>query len=300
MYGLLFNFGIMKIPSNRVSSVIKYFREQLHGLYEKEEIENFIYYCFNEYMSFSRADLLSRTNDTMSESMLLKFNFAVKDLRKNKPVQYILESAWFYGLKLKVDERVLIPRQETEELVDLIIKENKNDTLSILDFGTGSGCIAIALKKHLPLADVMALDVSEGALALAAENAKANGAEVKFFKGDILDHSSIALESRLDIIVSNPPYVLASEKASMHGNVLEHEPHLALFVNDTDPLIFYRKIMEFSKSNLKPGGKLYFEINEQQGRAMEALAAAEGMTDIKVIKDINGKDRIMYARLADN
>lgn len=285
----------MKIPSNRVSSVVKYFREQLEGLYEKEEIESFIFYCFNEYMNFSRADLLSRTNDTMSESMMLKFNFAVKDLKKQKPVQYILESAWFYGLKLKVDERVLVPRQETEELVDLIIKENKEIKGSILDIGTGSGCIAISLKKNLPSANVIALDVSEGALEIARENARINGANISFIQGDILNHSSFSLDEKLDIIVSNPPYVLASEKETMHANVLEYEPHLALFVNENDPLIFYRKIIEFAKHNLKPQGKLYFEINEQQGRAMEELASGEGMIDVRVIKDINGKDRMMYA-----
>ena len=169
--------------------------------------------------------------------------------------------------------------------------------LSILDIGTGSGCIPIALKKQLPWAEVHAMDVSERALDIARENAAANEAEIHFIHGDILDPSAFQVEGKLDIIVSNPPYVLQSEKESMHRNVVEHEPHLALFVSDNDPLLFYRRIIDIAKQKLKPGGKLYFEINERMGDKVCELAFAEGMKNVTLIKDINGKDRMMHAEL---
>lgn len=292
----------MKIPSNRVSSVINYYREQLNGLYDKEEIENFIWYSFEAFMGFSRTDLLMRSNDTMSESMLLKFNFAVKDLKRYRPIQYILGYTVFYGLKIRVDERVLIPRQETEELVHLIIKnqearrKGQDERMRILDIGTGSGCIAIALKKNLPWAEVNAMDVSEGALELAKGNAMTNDADIAFIYADILDPAVEAELPRYDVIVSNPPYVLHSEKNTMHPNVLEHEPHLALFVNDNDPLLFYRAIMNIASVKLERGGELYFEINEQQGDSLIKLAYEMGFLKTELVKDINGKNRILYVK----
>lgn len=296
----------MKIPSNRVSSVVKFFRERLSGLYEKEEIENFIYYAFNEYMSFSRTDLMTRADETMSESMLLKFNFAVKDLEKHKPIQYILGVTEFYRLRLKVDERVLIPRQETEELVDMIIKENEftdtnnqhpGETFTILDIGTGSGCIPIALKKNMPWAEVSAVDVSEGALELARENAAMNNVEIDLIHADVLADGTKDKLKTYNIIVSNPPYVLHSEKNEMHSNVLDHEPHLALFVNDNDPLLFYRVIMDIGKVKLKKNGKIYFEINEKQGDALKKLAEGKGFSEVRSARDLNGKDRIITMQL---
>ena len=299
----------MKIPSNRVSSVIKYYREQLSGIYDKEEIENFILYSFEAFMGFNRTDLVMRANETMSESMLLKFNFAVKDLKKRKPIQYILGYTIFYGLKIKVDERVLIPRQETEELVSLVIKDqeariktqesvpgSQDNGIRILDIGTGSGCIPIALKKNLPSAQVDALDVSQGALELAKENAIANDAAVRFIHTDILDPAAAGKVGKYNVIVSNPPYVLHSEKETMHANVLENEPHLALFVNDEDPLLFYRVIMSLAKTNLDPAGELYFEINEQQGDALLKLAGEMGFSKVQLVKDINSKNRILYVK----
>jgi release factor glutamine methyltransferase len=297
----------MKIPSNRVSSVIKYFREQLSGQYEKEEIENFIFYSFEAFMGFNRADLVARANDTMSESMLLKFNFAVKDLMRNKPIQYILGYTVFYGLKIKVDERVLIPRQETEELVHLIIKDqgarirrqeagSGESRFRILDIGTGSGCISIALKKSLSAAEVHALDVSGYALELAKENAVLNGTGISFINADILDPKAGAMLGRYNLIVSNPPYVLHSEKEAMQPNVVGHEPHLALFVNDEDPLLFYRAIMRIGRTNLEPGGELYFEINERKGDELLELSNEMGYSKAELVKDINGKNRILYVK----
>lgn len=297
----------MKIPSNRVSSVVKYFREQLAGLYAKEEIENFIFFSFNSFMGFSRVDIVSRANETMSESILLRFNFAVKDLKKYKPIQYILGETEFYGQKLKVDERALIPRPETEELVHLIITHcsdrmypvasNGNKSFSIIDIGTGSGCIPIALKKNIPRADVSAIDVSEEALSLAKENAELNGVAINFIKADILDPATVSQLGTYDIIVSNPPYVLHSEKNDMQPNVLEYEPHLALFVNDDDPLLFYRAIMDVAAKKLKPGGKIYFEINERQAEALKRLAELRGFEKISVVKDMSGRQRIIHMQL---
>ena len=288
----------MKIPSNRVSSVIKYYRDQLGGMYEKEEIENFIFYSFEAFMGFNRTELVMKTDETMSESMLLKFSFAVKDLKRHKPIQYILGYTIFYGLKIKVDERVLIPRQETEELVDLIIKDHTpgGKSLKILDIGTGSGCIPVALKKNLPSAEVHALDISQDALELAKENASDNDAEVSFINADILDPATALQLAQYDVIVSNPPYVLHSEKETMQRNVLDHEPHLALFVNDNDPLLFYRVIMNTGRTCLLPGGEIYFEINEQQGGPLAELAMATGFSKAELVKDINGKNRILYVK----
>lgn len=292
----------MKIPSNHVSSVINYYRDQLRGLYDEEEIGNFILYSFEAFMGFTRTDLVMRGNETMSESMLLKFNFAVKDLKRFKPIQYILGYTVFYGLKIKVDERVLIPRQETEELVHLIIKNQKArarsqaSTSRILDIGTGSGCIPIALKRNLVPAEVHALDVSQEALELAKENAMANDADVHFMHADILDPAASKTLERYDVIVSNPPYVLHSEKSAMHANVLEYEPHLALFVNDNDPLLFYRTIMSIAKEKLNPGGELYFEINEQQGDALLKLCNEMDFSSAELVKDISGKNRILYVK----
>jgi release factor glutamine methyltransferase len=297
------NFTPMKIPSNRIGSVIKYFREQLSDLYSSEEVENFIAYAFEEYMGYKRAELVTRANETMSESMLLKFNFVVKDLKKQKPIQYILGNTYFCGMELKVDERVLIPRQETEELVDIIVKsqgpgiKSQDKDLRILDIGTGSGCIALALKKLLPHAEVHALDVSNEALALAEENAKANNLEITFVHGNVLEPETLQLPGTYDIIVSNPPYVLNSEKASMQPNVLQYEPHLALFVNDNDPLLFYRVILDLAKRKLNAGGSLYFEINEEQGNALVRLAEEKGMKNVTLKKDINGKDRMLSAEI---
>jgi release factor glutamine methyltransferase len=304
----------MKIPSNRVSSVIKYYRDQLSELYSREEIENFIFFSFSEYMDFSRTDLLSRKEETMSESMLLKFNFAVKALKQHKPIQYILGSTEFYGLKIKVDERVLIPRPETEELVHVILQDEErrhksqesrqesqdaglNTATKILDIGTGSGCIAIALSRNITGARVSAMDVSEGALELAKENAKDNNADVEFIHADVLKDETAGRLGTYHIIVSNPPYVLGAEKGSMHPNVLDNEPHLALFVNDNDPLLFYRRIMELGKQRLEKNGMIYFEINEQQGEALKRLAHDKGYSDIVLQKDLSGKDRILSIKL---
>jgi release factor glutamine methyltransferase len=296
----------MKIPSNKVSAIVAYFHNELREWYPKEEIESFIFLCFEQYLAFTRTDLVLKMNDTMNESDLLKFSFAVKALKAHVPVQYVLGNAYFYGLAFKVTNAVLIPRPETEELVQLIIKDcllqakqtGHPATPRILDIGTGSGCIAIALKANLPHADVHALDVSEKALEVARYNAEYLKAVINFIQADILTTAVYnSIPEPFDIIVSNPPYVKVSEKAEMHKNVLEHEPHLALFVADEDALLFYKAITAFAQVKLKQNGKLFFEINEALGEQVKHHLLTHNFTDVEIIKDINGKHRMVTALL---
>src|SRR5688572_8583660 len=232
----------------------------------------------------------------MSESELLKFNFCVKDLKAHKPIQYILGSTEFYGCRIKVNESVLIPRPETEELVDWIKTGLKGrEPKTILDIGTGSGCIAIALKKIFPQSRVTAMDISEKALEVAAENAQRNNARIDFVLRDILSSPSSA--PPFDLIVSNPPYITLSEKAAMNKNVVEYEPHLALFVSEEDALVFYRAIADLARSILVTGGKLYFEINERMGPAVKKLLGEMDFLNVEVKKDLSGKDRMVRAEI---
>jgi len=290
----------MRIASNKIADINRFFHDELKGVYEKDELETIIAYCFEEYLNIKRADIILRATDTVSESQLLKFNFAVKDLKKHKPIQYVLGKADFYGLKFKVNEHVLIPRPETEELVDLIIKENhesrsNNKAISILDIGTGSGCIPIVLKKSLPASTIYGMDISKEALEIAEQNAALNQVEVHFVLDDILNPKSFIPNpsSPFDIIVSNPPYVCISEKEQMQKNVLDYEPHQALFVVDNNPLLFYKAITDLALKQLKPGGKLYFEINQAYGEETKHLLESKGFKNVVLIKDLNNKNRIL-------
>jgi release factor glutamine methyltransferase len=287
----------MRIPSNKVSDVVVFFRSELGGLYEKEELELFIWFCFQEYLGFrNKTELVTRSSETMSESELLRFNFAVKDLKKHKPIQYILGKTEFYGLPFVVNEHVLIPRPETEELVDLIIRENTGTGIRILDIGTGSGCIPISLKKNLPLAELHALDISLRALEMAERNARLNQVDVHFMFRDILQGDPLWEGGRFDVLVSNPPYIRPSEKKEMQANVLDYEPGLALFAEKNDPLQFYKAILIFARQALSPSGKLYVEINQAFGKELVDLYRKSGYSEIRLIRDMNGKDRILAAR----
>ena len=231
----------------------------------------------------------------LSESEMLTFHFAVKDLLKNKPIQYIIGETEFCDLKFKVNENVLIPRPETSELVYKIVERQKTKDkrqLSILDIGTGSGCIAISLAKNIPGSKVHALDISEKALEVAKENAINNNVDVTFINDDILSLKN-NIETKFDIIVSNPPYVRELEKAEMRDNVLNWEPHNALFVSDNDPLIFYRNILEFAQTHLNENGEIWFEINEYLGKEMTVLCKEYGFSDIEIFKDFRGKERVV-------
>jgi release factor glutamine methyltransferase len=223
-----------------------------------------------------------------------KFLKAITRLKNYEPIQYIIGDTEFYGLVFKVNPSVLIPRPETEELVDWIIKDCEDDKkINILDIGTGSGCIAISLAKNLPNAKVFALDVSNEALKTANQNAINNGVEVEFIEADILSYNS--LDIQFDLIVSNPPYVRELEKQMMSANVLDHEPHLALFVEDDDALLFYRKITDVAADILKPNGQLFFEINESLGESTKQLLDNSNYKNIELKKDIFEKDRMIKA-----
>jgi release factor glutamine methyltransferase len=275
------------------------FLQELSSLYDEKEIESFFYLILEKLHGLKRIDLALKPETVIDGIHLKQWKSIVSDLKSYKPIQYILAETEFYGLPFLVNENVLIPRSETEELVQLIISKNlkiqESKNLTILDIGTGSGCIPIALKKNLPNAEVYAIDVSEKALATAQKNAELNNVEVHLMLKDILETED--LEQQFDIIVSNPPYVRNLEKAEINSNVLEYEPHLALFVEDNDALLFYRKITKLAKKNLNENGQLYFEINQYLGKETAALVESFGFKNVKLIKDIYGNDRMISAAL---
>ena len=217
------------------------------------------------------------------------------ELKTGKPIQYILGETTFYNCTIKVSSSTLIPRPETEELVDLIIRENKGYNGNILDFGSGSGCIAIALATNLPLAKLTGIEISDDAIRIAQGNAFLNNVKASFIQGNIFafDNDSV---SKAGIIVSNPPYVRNSEKSLMAKNVLDFEPHLALFVTDSDPLIYYKAILNLAEKLLLPQGRLYFEINEVMGRSLIQLFESYDYSEIEIVHDINDKERIIKGR----
>ena len=285
----------MKVASNLVRDIKKYYREQLCSIYDYEEANSLVSILLEYYFKIDRVKMALETDLRLSESEMLTFHFAVKDLLKNKPIQYIIGETEFCDLKFKVNENVLIPRPETAEMVYKIVNSQQstvNSHCSIIDIGTGSGCIAISLANAFPESQVFALDVSEEALKIAKENSISNNVNVNFINDDILNLKNI-IETKFDIIVSNPPYVRELEKAEMHNNVLEWEPHKALFVSDNDPLIFYRGILEFAKSHLKENGEIWFEINEFLSKEMTDLCHELGFSDVNIYKDFRGKERIL-------
>lgn len=288
----------MKVPSNLVKDIRKYYCEQLCSIYDKEEANAMILILFDHYFKIDRVRMALEPNLRLSESEMLTFHFAVKDLLKNKPLQYIIGETEFCDLKFKVNGNVLIPRPETSELVHLITNRQQttdNSQLTILDIGTGSGCIAISLAKQLPQSQVYALDISEKTLCVAKDNAYINNVDITFIHDDILSLRN-KIETKFDIIVSNPPYVRDLEKAEMRNNVLNWEPHNALFVSDDDPLIFYRNILEFAKTHLKENGEVWFEINEYLGKEMKDLCCKMGFSNVNIYKDFREKERFLSVR----
>lgn len=274
------------------------FIEKLLPLYDVLEAESFFYIILEDFHQMKRIDLALNPTFVFSEEDVAKWNSVLEKLEKEIPIQYILGNAHFYGLEFEVNENTLIPRPETEELVEWIIKNNSKiegfKDLKILDIGTGSGCIAISLAKNLPHAKVFAIDVSEKALETAKRNALKNETEVTFLLKNILETED--LEQQFDIIVSNPPYVRNLEKEEIKKNVLDYEPHLALFVEDTDALIFYRKISELAQKNLTENGQLYFEINQYLGTEMMDLLEVKNFKNIELRKDIYENDRMIFGR----
>ncbi|MNK07695.1 Release factor glutamine methyltransferase [compost metagenome] len=269
-----------------------YFIEKLTPLYDSMEAESFFAITLEELKGWKRVDLALHPDAVLSSDEIVKWDNVLVLLEEQKPIQYIFGKAHFYGLEFEVNENTLIPRPETEELVEWIITENEHKgKTAILDIGTGSGCIAISLAKKLPDASVSAIDVSEQALVVAKRNADRNETNVSFIKQDILVAET--LPKNFDIIVSNPPYVRNLEKVEIKENVLQYEPHLALFVEDNNALLFYRKIALLAKGNLAPNGKLYFEINQYLGAEMIEMLENFGFRDIVLKKDIYGNDRMI-------
>ncbi len=276
-----------------------FFIQELSQLYDVGEVESFFYLILENKHNFRRIDLALHTDLLFTELDLLNWNSILEKLKLEIPIQYILGSTNFYGLDFRVNPTVLIPRPETEELVDWIILNHKNDywdePLRILDIGTGSGCIAISLAKNIQNAEVYALDVSSNALAVAKENAETNKVDVVFIEKNILETND--LEQFFDIIVSNPPYVRNLEKAEIMNNVLSNEPHLALFVADDDALIFYKKIADLAQKFLSEKGQLYFEINQYLGKEMLYLLRDKDFINIELRQDIYGNNRMIKAEL---
>lgn len=275
----------------------KFIYDQLSSKYPRQEIESISKLIFEKILGLTRIQVYLNQHETISPANLAQITEIVNRLIQFEPIQYILGETEFYGLPLKVNAAVLIPRPETEELVDWIINNKPPLSPIILDIGTGSGCIPIALSKKLPEASVDGWDISNEALKVARENAELNKAKVNFSYADVLNQSYPVQPQKYDIIVSNPPYVTVSEQLSMLKNVIDYEPHIALFVPDTDPLIFYRAIADIAINQLKQGGKLYFEINEQFGNETADLLSLKGFKNIIVKKDINGKVRMLRADL---
>jgi len=304
----------MKIKQYRTQ-----FIHELAPIYDVAEAESFFYLILEDKQKLKRIDLALNPDLTFSDEEILIWNSILEQLKKEIPIQYLLGKTSFYGLEFEVNENVLIPRPETEELVEWIIQSQKLEVrgqklgattrnIKILDIGTGSGCIAISLAKNIPNAQIFAIDVSEKALATARKNAVLNQVEVHFIKTDILQTedleklptSSFPLPTNFDIIVSNPPYVRELEKQEIKKNVLDNEPHLALFVEDNDALIFYRKIAELAQKSLTPNGQLYYEINQYLGKEMINLLQIMDFKNIELRKDIYGNNRMIKSEITSN
>ena len=284
-----------------------YFNETLKKIYPITEIDSFFFLLLEEYLGFRRVDIVLKSDFKITQETLKLLQSATKQLEHEVPLQYITGKTEFYGLPFVVNKQVLIPRPETEELVAWVVSESsrfktfntstkqttETKQLKILDIGTGSGCIPISLKKQLPFAKISAIDISEEALSVAKKNAVLNNVDIHFILQDIL--KTVALDQHYDIIISNPPYVRELEKKELKNNVLKNEPHVALFVENDNPLIFYAKIAELAKNYLNKNGLLFFEINQYLGTETIDLVNKKGLKNIQLKKDMFGNNRIVVA-----
>ena len=272
---------------------VEYIRTQLSKIFTLGEIRVFTTLILKEVSNLSFSDIIACKFKDLSDNEKQNIISIVKRLLNNEPIQYILGKTEFYGLEFKVSPAVLIPRPETEELIEWILLETKKINPHILDIGTGSGCIAIALAKKMQYATVDAWDISESALEIARQNAITNNVSVEFSNVDVL--KSLSVRKYFDIIVSNPPYIKESEKEKMEKNVLDYEPHEALFVANNDALIFYNRITDIAKENLNENGVLYFEINRANGVEIVQMLKRKGLMNIELKKDISGNNRMIRA-----
>lgn len=276
-----------------------FFKKSLSEIYPSTEIDSFFFLLVDEYLNLKRVDTVINPQLKIDKKRLLVLKKALERLKKEEPIQYIIEQTEFYGFPFWVDKNTLIPRPETEELVEWILSEavsfEKENYLKVLDIGTGTGCIPISLAKKLPKAALSAIDVSTDALKIAKKNADLNKVDVNFIETDILETSD--LPEKFHIIVSNPPYVRELEKKEIQNNVLENEPHLALFVSDENPLIFYDKIADLAKKHLYNNGVLFFEINQYLAKETMEMLQAKGFKKTELRKDLFGKDRMIKTKL---
>lgn len=284
----------MKVKSNKIKDIRDHYFDRLKNNFPPEEASKLLEILFESLLNMPRIKILTDPNLRITESELLKIHFAAKSLMEYKPVQHITGKAHFYGLELSVNKHVLIPRPETEELVEWMLeKEMQITKLNVLDIGTGSGAIALALKNERSAWNIFAIDSSKQALETAQKNAKSNGLEIRFQHDDITKPSIPVKIPKFDLIVSNPPYVTESDKKLMQPNVLSYEPAEALYVPDDDPLLFYSAILLFAVKKLKKGGSIYFEINEKFGNEMQELLTKFNYSQVEIRKDLNGKNRMI-------
>jgi release factor glutamine methyltransferase len=282
----------MGVKIQTIKDIRFYLTRELEEIYPEQEISAIANIIIKTLSGLAKLNHICKSDQIVNNVQAGKIKNICSELKTGKPIQYVLGETIFYDCIIHLNRATLIPRPETEELVDLIIRENRGYTGNIIDFGTGSGCIAIALAANLPGAVVTGTDISVEALGIAAENAMLNNVKVSFLADDIFS-PDLMIVDMAGIIVCNPPYVRNSEKQLMNKNVLEFEPHTALFVTDSDPLIYYNAILNKAVRILDPGGKIYFEINEAMGNPMVKLLESFRYSDIQIIADINGKDRII-------
>ena len=281
-----------------MTETLAYIKESLKDLYPPSEISSLVRLIMERVSNIQPHHFLFCKDKILPEAEKNRIHEIVARLKEMEPIQYILGTADFYSLQFEVNPSVLIPRPETEELVEQVIIDNEGKKIKILDIGTGSGCIAVTLRKHLKQASIIATDISAEALDTARRNAKRNNATITFIQTDILNPEKAEMDIPfiLDVIVSNPPYIKEEEKIDMERNVLDYEPHIALFVPDNDPLLYYWHIAHFGKKKLRRNGRLYFEINAAYGSMVVEMLEEEGYKDIELIQDLSGKDRIVKAR----
>lgn len=270
---------------------------ELTPMYEMREATNIVRILFQEKLKMSRVDLAMHQSSNLNDKDKKQIFQVAEKLLEGQPVQYVLGKVDFLNCTLRVNKNVLIPRPETEELAQWVISENNSPELYLLDVGTGSGCIAISMAKNIAESFVTAIDISQPALELARINAITNATNIDFQNFDILNEEIWKKLDEFDVIVSNPPYVCEKEKEKMHVNVLEHEPHNALFVPDNDPLLFYRKISDMALKRLCKGGRIYFEINEAYAKEVKELLEKKGFSEVMIRQDMNNKDRFVKATL---
>ncbi|MBI2720931.1 MAG: peptide chain release factor N(5)-glutamine methyltransferase [Bacteroidetes bacterium] len=287
----------MQVKSNKINDLIEYYYSELSASYDRPELDAIIKTVFEHYLGIHRNEISLRLDENINQSDLLKIYDCCKALKTRKPVQYVLAEAWFYNFKFYVNEKVLIPRPETEELVTIIVKENPKAE-SFLDIGTGSGCIPVSIKAILNHTQVSGCDVSKDALLVAKKNAELNNVEVHYFETNILDEDECEknIKGNFDVIISNPPYIKHSEAKTLPKNVIEFEPHQALFVDGDDDIIFYKKIIDLCKHKLKSKGSLYFELNPLTAGLVHDYAVHTKLFEtVELIKDMSGNLRFLKA-----